>query len=150
MCESIHISKSGNTQTNKRLEPKLYVYWYRWTMNQKLHLKLRQQSAICWNSLALFRENGLNYIFFRNKTFLFFKIESWNFQQLFEIEFRETSHNFNSFSSFRQFLFQFFSIFCLIALKFCEVSRNSLSNRCWKFQLCILKNKKVLFLKKII
>ena len=34
-------------------------------------------------------------------------------------------------------------------LKFCEVSRNSISNRCWKFQLSILKNEKVLFLKKI-
>ena len=35
--------------------------------------------AICWNYLSLFREYGLDYIFFRNKTFLFFKIESWNF-----------------------------------------------------------------------
>ena len=35
--------------------------------------------------------------FFRNKTFLFFKIESWNFQHLFEKEFHETSQNFNSF-----------------------------------------------------
>ena len=35
-------------------------------------------------------------IFFWNKTFLFFKIESWNFQVQFEIEFRETSQNFNS------------------------------------------------------
>ena len=33
-------------------------------------------------------------------------------------------------------------------MKFCEVSRNLFSNRCWKFQLSILKNKKVLFLKK--
>ena len=33
-------------------------------------------------------------------------------------------------------------------MKFCEVSWNSISNRCWKFQLPILKNKKVLFLKK--
>ena len=39
---------------------------------------------------------------------------------------------------------------CLIELKFCEVSRNSVSNRCWKFQLSILKNKTVLFLKKIL
>ena len=38
---------------------------------------------------------------------MFFKIESWNFQHLFEIEFRETSKNFNSFSTFRQ-LFCFF------------------------------------------
>ena len=30
------------------------------------------------------------YFFFRNKTFLFFKIKSWNFQKLSEKEFRET------------------------------------------------------------
>ena len=39
---------------------------------------------------------------------------------------------------------------CLNELKFCEVSQNSIFNRCWKFQLSILKNKKVLFLKKYI
>ena len=33
-------------------------------------------------------------------------------------------------------------------LKFCEVSQNCFSKRCWKFQPSILKNKKVLFLKK--
>ena len=32
-------------------------------------------------------------------------------------------------------------------LKLCEVSQNSFSNRCWKFQFPILKNKKDLFLK---
>ena len=32
-----------------------------------------------------------------------------------------------------------FSIGCLIELKFCEVSRNSFSNRCWKCQFSILK-----------
>ena len=42
-----------------------------------------------------------------------------------------------------------FSIGCLIELKFYEVSRNSVSNICWKFLLSFLKNKKVLFLKKI-
>ena len=50
----------------------------------------------------------LKNLLFRNKTFLFFKIESWNFQHLFEIEFRETSQNFNSFSLFRKLLFSFF------------------------------------------
>ena len=40
-----------------------------------------------------------------------------------------------------------FSIGGLIELKFCQVSRNSFSNRCWEFQLSVLKNKKVLFLK---
>ena len=76
------------------------------------------------------------------KTFLFFKIESWNFQVQFEIEFRETSQNFNSFSLFRQLLFSSFFIGCLIVLKFREVSGNSISNWTWKFQLSILKNKK--------
>ena len=59
-------------------------------------LKIGTANAICWNSLGLFRDYGLNHIFFRNKTFLFFKIESWNFQHLFEKEFCETSQNFNS------------------------------------------------------
>ena len=39
---------------------------------------------------------------------MFFKIESWNFQHLFEIEFREASQNFNSFSSFYNCYFPFF------------------------------------------
>ena len=46
------------------------------------------------------------------------------------------------------YLFSSFFIGCLIELKFCEVSRNSISNWTWKFQLSILKDKKVLFLKK--
>ena len=91
---------------------------------------------------------GLKNIFFRNKTFLFFKLESWNFQVQFEIKIRESSQNFNSFSFFRQLLFSSFFIGCLIELKFCKVSRNSISNWTWKFQLSILKNKKVLFLNK--
>ena len=33
--------------------------------------------------------------YFRNKTFLFFKIESLNFQHLFEKGFRETAQKFN-------------------------------------------------------
>ena len=36
-------------------------------------------------------DNGFKNIFFRNKTFLFFKKESRNFQHMFETEFRETS-----------------------------------------------------------
>ena len=87
------------------------------TTCQNLREKLGQQRAICWNSLGLFRDFGLNYIFFRNKTFLFFKIESWNFQHLFEKEFRETSQNFNSFSSFRNFLFPFFLSVVLLSWK---------------------------------
>ena len=58
-----------------------------------------------WNSkapsvgtLLAYLDYGLNHISFRNKTFLLFKIESWNFQHLFEKEFSETSQNFNSMS----------------------------------------------------
>ena len=41
-----------------------------------------------------------------------------------------------------------FFIVCLIELKFCKVSWNSISKWTWKFQLSLLKNKKNLFLKK--
>ena len=77
---------------------------------------------------------------------MFFKIESWNFQVQFEIRIRETSQNFNSFSFFNCYFHLFFG--CLIELKFCKVSRNSISNWTWMFQHSILKNKKDLFLKK--
>ena len=70
----------------------------------KPSLKIRAESAIFWNYLTIFRDSDLNYIFFRNTTFVFFKIESWNFQYLLEIKFRGTSQNFNSFSSFRKLL----------------------------------------------
>ena len=57
-------------------------------LTSKPSLKIGTTNVICWNSLGLFRDYGLNHIFFRNKTFLCFKIEGWNFQHLFE--------NFNS------------------------------------------------------
>ena len=50
--------------------------------------------------------HGTLHIFFSNKTFLFVKIESWHFQHLFDIEFRESLQNF---SSFRQILRPHFS-----------------------------------------
>ena len=40
---------------------------------------------------------GTLQIFFRNRTFLFVKIDSWNFQYLFDSLFLETSQNFRSF-----------------------------------------------------
>ena len=71
---------------------------------QNLHWKLGWLTPSFGSTLAV----RLKKHFFRNIFFLFFKIESWNFQHLFEIEFRETSQNFNSFSLFRQLLFSFF------------------------------------------
>ena len=67
---------------------------------QNLHWKLGQLTLP-------FGSNHLSSIL-KNKTFLFFKIESWNFLHLFEIKSCETSQNFNSFSWFRQLLFSFF------------------------------------------
>ena len=51
---------------------------------RKPSLKIWTANSICWNSLGL----QVRSYFFRNKTFLFFKIESWNFQDLFEREFK--------------------------------------------------------------
>ena len=60
------------------------------------------------------------------------------------------SQNFNSFSSFRQLLFSFFLSVVWLSWNFVRFRESdSFSNRCWKFQLSILKNKKVFFLKKI-
>ena len=65
-------------------------------VNQNLPGKLGQQSTICWNSLCLFRDYSLYHVILGIKLFLIFKIESRNFQHLFEKELRETSQNFNS------------------------------------------------------
>ena len=111
----------------------------------KPSLKIGTANSICWRSLGLFRDYDLNHIFFRNKTVLFFKIESWNLQHLFKREFCETSQNF---SSFEQLVFPI-EEYRLNELKFCKDSRNPKSNRCWKFQRSILTHKTVLFLKKI-
>ena len=42
----------------------------------KITQNLGTANAICWNSIGVFNDYGLNHIFFRDKTFLFFKIES--------------------------------------------------------------------------
>ena len=63
------------------------------------------------------------HIFFRkrNETFLFFKIESWNFQHLIDLGFRESSQNFSSYSDH----FYFLEPMLLIELKLvtCSCSR---------------------------
>ena len=49
----------------------------------KPSLKIRTASAIFWIYLGIFRDYALKNIF------LFYKIENWNFQHLFKIEFLE-------------------------------------------------------------
>ena len=75
---------------------------------QNLHWKLGQLTPSFGSLLALklsfmkphkisaHSGNCYFHFFSRNKTFLFFKIESWNFQHLFEKAIRETSQNLNS------------------------------------------------------
>jgi hypothetical protein len=82
-----------------------------------------KQSFFCFDI-----DNGLKNIFFRNKTFSFFKIESWNFQHLFETEFCETSQNVNS---IRQLIEKNENNNCLNELnelKLCEVPQNFILN----------------------
>ena len=94
--------------------------------------------------LVLFRDYGLHHIFLGIKI-LFFKIESWNLSICLKKNFVKP-HKISTHSAHwahsDNFYFHF-SICCLIELKFCEVSRNSFLNRCWKFHFSILKNKKV-------
>ena len=72
------------------------------TAAQNLHWKFGQLTPSFGSLLAYLETTVKKKFFFRTKTFLFFKIESWNFQHLSEIKFRETSQNFNS---FRKLLF---------------------------------------------
>ena len=93
-------------------------------------------------------DNGLK-LFFRNKTCLFFKIDSWNFKHLFEKDFCETSQNFNSFSSFRQFLFSFFLSVVWLSWNFVRFHVILFQTDAEIFSFLSYKTKKVLFLKKI-
>ena len=45
-------------------------------LEAKPSLKIRTANAIFWISFGIFRDYGQKNILFRNKTFLFFKIES--------------------------------------------------------------------------
>ena len=92
---------------------------------------------------------GLKNIFFKKKTFLFFKIESWNFQNQFKIEFCEPSQNFNVFSSFRQLLFSFFLSVVWLSWTFVRFHKILFQTDAESFSFLSWKTKKVLFLKEI-
>ena len=61
--------KSKNVRSRSYLEKYVVVI-------PKPSLKIGAANAICWNSLGLFRDYGLDYSFFRNDFFLFVKIEN--------------------------------------------------------------------------
>ena len=75
---SVH--RKGNWQNAPLWSGRTSKWWNAIMSKAKPSLKIGTANAICWNSLGLFRNYSLNHIFFRNKTFLFFKIEHWNFQ----------------------------------------------------------------------
>ena len=83
--------KKLSKKSTKKLSPKMHSATMQAVSCRKLNSqpqnrwwKLEQQSTICWNYFGLFRDYSLDYIFFGIKLFLFFKIECWNFQHLFE------------------------------------------------------------------
>ena len=117
LSESLHfpwgLPHDLQLHTNSQNGKKLYEI----TLNKILSLKakpFRKVESVNIAFLFWYWRRLKNY-FFRNKTFLFFKIESWNFQKLFEVEFHETSQNFRS---FRQLLFSFFLLVVWLSQKF--------------------------------
>ena len=123
----------------------MQICFFKAITKQNLPGKFGQQSAICWDSLGLLRDYDLNDVFC-NKTFLFFKIESWNFQHLFKKEFCETSQNVNSFSSFRQFLFPCFLSVVWLSWNFARFHQIQFQIEPESFSFLSWKTKKVLFL----
>ena len=86
----------------------------------KPSLNIRTASAIFWIYLGIFRDSGLKNIFLRNKTFLFIKIESWNFQHLFELLTHSENcyfHFFYRLSDWIKILWGFTQLFCKEMLK---------------------------------
>ena len=66
---------------------------------EQKHVLLFRKSEILLFKVSI---PNMPHIFFMNKTFLFLKIQSWNFQHLIDLRFRESSQKF---SSFGQLLF---------------------------------------------
>ena len=85
--ELVHISNQNKIESQSQTARTRAMYTRR----------VKTQYNISWLKKELSMVHGTLYNFFRNKTFLFVKIESWNFQQLFDLGFRETLQNFSSF-----------------------------------------------------
>ena len=58
---------------NFHSQRKYFTTLYASPVAPKPSLKIRTASAIFWNYLGIFRDYGLKYIFFRNKTFFVFQ-----------------------------------------------------------------------------
>ena len=86
------------------------------------------------------------HIFFWNKTFLFFKIESWNFKNRSEKKFLETSQSFNSFT---QLLFSFFLLVVWFSWNFVRFHETLIQTDAESFSFLSWKTKKSFIPKKI-
>ena len=121
ICSSWILGKSLKPSPNILL---IFIKLYLLNQNnplRKISNSLRSQiesaSALFWNYLGLFGDYGQK-IFFLRITFFFFKMKSWNFQHLFENEFRETSLSFSSLRAFRQLLYAFFLLVVWLSWNF--------------------------------
>ena len=132
----------GKQVSYKNSFPSSYVFSTLFLLKSCRHKKNICIVLESWQSQPRPWENWVNkqsFFVFRNKTFCF----SRNFKVQIEMEFCENLQNFNSIREPTK------KDEKLNELKFCEVSRILISNWTWKFQLSILKNKKVLFLKRM-
>ena len=98
---------------------------------QNLSWKLGQQTAICWNSIGLFKDYGLNHICSWNKTFFVSQYKKLKLSALF-----------------RQFLFPFFLFVVWLSWNFVRFHGILFQIDADTFIFLSWKNKTVLFLKK--
>ena len=111
---TVHVSPPPSPIKPLKASPEVILEKIYYRLWQNLHWKLGQQ-APSFGSILAYLDNldnaAFSNIFSRVKR-LFFKIESWNFQHLFEREFWEASQDFNSFSSF---IYCYFHFFCRLS-----------------------------------
>ena len=86
--------------------------------------RVARQYGICWFQKELSWRLGTLHIFSGMKTFLFVKIESWDFQHLFDFEFRETLQKLRSFKQHSENIFSIGIKSYLNELKSWKISRN--------------------------
>ena len=106
----------------------LTVFTVAFTILSRAHLqnlpgKLGQQSSICWNSLGLFRDYGLNYIFLGIKLICFVRQKAETFSICLKKNFvkphKVPTHSNNFYFHFLVFAVPIFSDGFAHLLKFC-------------------------------
>ena len=134
--KNFNVRRSWKRQRSLLVPFTSFLFFFLWTLMAKPSHKIESVNK----AFLFWYWQWLKNFFFRNKTFLFIKIESWTLASVWKV----IAWNLTNFNSIKQ---PIENNNFLNELKFFEVSQNSISDRCRKFQLSILKNKKVLFLK---